>query len=140
MPPPGGGAVLALIFNILDGYKFKSDDLNALGYHRIVEAFKFAYGQRLHLGDPLTVNKTLEFMMDIKAANMMRSMINDSTTHNDPEYYTINSTEYNPMSHGTSHLSVVDEDGSTVAVTTTINTYFGSLVLFEKHGVIFRDG
>jgi gamma-glutamyltranspeptidase/glutathione hydrolase/leukotriene-C4 hydrolase len=131
---------LALCLSSFTGYKFNSDDLNALGYHRIVEAFKFAYGQRLHLGDPLTVNKTLEFMMDIKAANMMRSMINDSTTHNDPEYYTINSTEYNPMSHGTSHLSVVDEDGSTVAVTTTINTYFGSLVLFEKHGVIFRDG
>ena len=27
-------------------------DPNAAAYHRIVESFKFAYGQRLRLGDP----------------------------------------------------------------------------------------
>jgi hypothetical protein len=47
---------LALCLSSFTGYKFNSDDLNALGYHRIVEAFKFAYGQRLHLGDPLNEN------------------------------------------------------------------------------------
>lgn len=66
-PPPASGAVLALILNILDGksstyvcynvhlmigYNFTEEDFSSLGYHRIVEAFKFSYAQRMELGDP----------------------------------------------------------------------------------------
>ena len=34
------------------GYNFASQDFGGLSYHRIVEAFKFAYAQRMQLGDP----------------------------------------------------------------------------------------
>ena len=59
MPPPGSGALLAFILNILakdlkpskttDAYKISQDHLT---YHRIAEAFKHAYAQRSHLEDP----------------------------------------------------------------------------------------
>ena len=54
--PPGSGAILGFILNILQNYNFSpgKDFLKdeALLYHRVVEAFKWAYGQRSNLGDP----------------------------------------------------------------------------------------
>jgi gamma-glutamyltranspeptidase/glutathione hydrolase/leukotriene-C4 hydrolase len=55
-PPPGSGALLALILNIMDEYRLTNsavDSINdtILTYHRITEAFKFAFARRGELGD-----------------------------------------------------------------------------------------
>ena len=60
-------------------------------------------------------------MMDPSTAEDMRTMITDNSTH-DPSYYMINPLEYNPSSHGTSHLSVYAENGDAVVTTHSINT------------------
>jgi gamma-glutamyltranspeptidase len=56
-PPPGAGALLAFILNILDGYNMTEDSMRTLSnmtttVHRMVEAFKYAYARRTELGDP----------------------------------------------------------------------------------------
>lgn len=59
VPPPGSGAVLAFIINIMDEYGLNPGLKNdPLTYHRLTEAFKYAYAYRSKLGDPFDKNIT----------------------------------------------------------------------------------
>lgn len=59
------GIVLSHLLNINIGFKFTADDKDGdksttKSYHRIIEAFKFAYAYRALLGDPDHENGTYE--------------------------------------------------------------------------------
>ena len=56
----------------------------------------------------------------------------DDRTYNDTDHYEANF--FTPEDHGTAHISVVAPSGDAVAVTTTINFYFGSEVLSPSTG------
>ncbi|XP_065843868.1 glutathione hydrolase 1 proenzyme-like [Oscarella lobularis] len=135
--PPSSGAVLISILNILSGYDDQKN--NSLFYHRLVEGYKFAYAQRSHLGDPAFVNITalIHNMTSLDYAAFLREhKIDDNATHHASYYGPAYDLEPTP---GTTHLSVLGPDGDAVAVTSTVNTYFGSKLMTSTGIVLNND-
>ncbi|KAL3976168.1 mediator of RNA polymerase II transcription subunit 26 [Sarotherodon galilaeus] len=139
-PPPAGGAILSLILNIMKGYKMNSEpkttDEKILFYHRYMEALKFANGLKKDIRDPkFSSDKMAKNLTEDSFANHIRSLISSDKTH-DPQYYGKNSYL---DSIGTTHVSVLAEDGSAVSVTSSINDEFGSNVLSSSTGIILNN-
>uniref|UniRef100_A0A671XEN2 Gamma-glutamyltransferase 5a n=1 Tax=Sparus aurata TaxID=8175 RepID=A0A671XEN2_SPAAU len=138
-PPPAGATVLSLILNILKGYQLSpaslSGEKKTLAYHRYIEAFKFANGLKKYIRDPKFVSEELakKFTTD-SFADHIRSLIRDKTL--DPEIYNIAPSVDGV---GTTHLSVLAEDGSAVSVSSTINHIFGSKIFSPRTGIILND-
>ncbi|XP_051923530.1 gamma-glutamyltransferase 5a isoform X1 [Hippocampus zosterae] len=134
-PPPGGGNILSFVLNILKGYDLTPaslrDEQKTLFYHRYIEALKFANGLKKHTRDLELATKFTEDSF----ADYIRSLINDKMSHS-PQYY--NMTPY-PDSIGTTHVSVLAQDGSAVSVTSSINHIFGSGVFSPRTGVILNS-
>ncbi|XP_073256998.1 glutathione hydrolase 1 proenzyme-like [Porites lutea] len=143
-PPPGSGAVLSMILNILKGYNFTQDsrkDLNSsiLTYHRIIEAFKFAYAYRALLGDEdyWDVSEVVKNMTSGKYGDYLRHKIYDNRTFQDYRYYGDFYSSTNVG--GTSHLSIISPDGDAVAATNTINLYYGCKYRSTRTGIIYNN-
>ncbi|KAL0635701.1 hypothetical protein Q9L58_005335 [Maublancomyces gigas] len=138
---PSGGTVVGSTLNIFSGFKadFKGDAAG-LTTHRLVEAMKYAYGQRGELGDPLFVPGMDEYqksMLSAAAAAEIRSLISDSGVHNISAYDPkgLESLE----TPGTSHMVTADKSGLALTLTSTINLIFGSTVMVPETGVIMNN-
>ncbi|XP_071765602.1 gamma-glutamyltransferase 5a isoform X2 [Centroberyx gerrardi] len=139
-PPPAGGVILSLILNIMKGYALDSASLmgeqKTLTYHRYVEACKFANGLKKYIRDPnFSSEEMAKKFTEQSFADHIRSLISSDRSH-EPQYYNI--TPY-VDSMGTTHVSVLAEDGSAVSATSTINHIFGSKVFSPSTGVVLNN-
>ncbi|XP_055935291.1 scoloptoxin SSD14-like isoform X2 [Argiope bruennichi] len=143
VPPPGSGLILQLILSILGNYNmtaanFKDIDEATLYYHRVVEVFKFAFAHRTQLGDEAFINIT-QLVANLQSKEYAKSIweqISDDTTF--PSSYYKPEMEAS-FDDGTAHVSVLAANGDAVSVTSTINTYFGSLCRSPKTGIILNN-
>ncbi|KAM8962106.1 glutathione hydrolase 5 proenzyme [Pelodytes ibericus] len=143
-PPPAGGALLSFILNILQGYHFsansmKSENARIDTYHKIAEALKFANGQKARLVDSQKNKRIQEVTASLLSHSFgqyIRGRIKFLGNHS-LSYYNISVLP--SETHGTSHVSVISQDGSSVSVTSSINHMFGSMVYSPRTGVIFNN-
>ncbi|MEZ4316056.1 MAG: gamma-glutamyltransferase [Myxococcota bacterium] len=139
MPPPSsGGVVLAQALKVLEGYDLPSLGHNSADYvHLVSEVMKHAYADRAHhLGDPDFVKVPVARLLSDARVDEIRKKVWPGRTF-PPEHY--GPLIAPPEDGGTQHISVIDADGMAVALTTTINTSFGSGLVAADAGIVLNN-
>ena len=139
-PPSSGGVHVGQILNVLERFDLAKMGAGSADYiHVIAEAMKLAFADRAHwLGDPDFVPvprglvakdyaATLAAKIDLKRASVVAG-------HGVPER-----ASSDVFGKHTTHFSVSDAEGNWVACTATINTTFGSKVVFPGTGVVMNN-
>ena len=135
-PPSSGGTHVAEILNVLENFPVGEMEVNSPEYlHLFSEIFKMCYADRdKYMGDPNFVKVPLEGLLSKDYAKELAKRV-DMTRSAAPE-------AGNPWKHesiSTTHFSIADKDGNLVAVTRTINHFFGSSVVPEGTGFLLND-
>lgn len=151
-PPSSGGTVLLESLNILEGYDLaKLGNRSAQSIHFTVEAFRRAFFDRAEfLGDPDFSRIPVAQLIDKKYAAAWRESIQPARASasrdlkrpaifSQLEQFAVTQPAAWHESQHTTHYSVVDADGNAVAVTTTINDWFGSRVTADGLGFLLND-
>lgn len=138
MPPPSsGGIALAQLLEMIEPY-----DINEMGLHSVenihllVEAERRVYADRAtHLGDSDFYDVPIEMLMDqdyikerMKDFNPHKASISDSIKAGQAK-----------ESLETTHFTIVDLEGNTVSLTTTINGAYGAKTIVQGAGFILNN-
>lgn len=140
MPPPSSGGIHIIeILNILENF-----DLAKMGFGSadamqvMAEAEKYAYADRSeYLGDPDFIKVPQQALTSKAYAKSLAQQIDVNKARPSSE---IKPGKLEPYeSNQTTHFSVVDKDGNAVAVTYTLNTYFGSGIVAGQSGILMNN-
>jgi gamma-glutamyltranspeptidase/glutathione hydrolase len=126
MPPPSsGGVTICLILNILEGYPLHYLGFNsAETVHFMVEAMRRAFAERnTRLGDPNFVKNPVAELIDKAYAAKLRRSIPAFRATPIGEIKDLSALD---GSTNTTQISIIDKAGNAVAMTYTINSYFGA--------------
>lgn len=140
MPPPSsGGVALAQLLKSVEEFPIKQWGHNtAQTIHLMTEAERRVYADRAaYLGDPdFFAVPVRDLIADAYNDARMKSFNPDSATKSsDIKEGIIPGYE----SEETTHISIVDKWGNAVAVTTTLNEWFGSKVVVSGSGFFLND-
>ena len=137
-PPSSGGVVLCEMLNILEGYPLAAMGFRAAqSVHYQIEAMRHAYADRnSYLGDPDFVLNPVDRLASKAYAAKIRAAI-------DPHRAGV-SMDIKPgvephEGSNTTHYSIADRWGNAVAVTYTLNDWFGAKVLAAGSGVLLNN-
>lgn len=137
-PPSSGGVHIAQMLNMLAHYDLPELD-EVTRFHLLAEVMRRAFADRAHwLGDADFVPVPRGLMSPEYAAEQIRDLdlarATDSVSHGLPP-----DAERDLFDRHTTHFTTADAEGNWVAVTSTLNTSFGSKVVVPGTGVLLNN-
>ncbi len=137
-PPSSGGTHVAQILNMLDAYDLgKLSPANRL--HLQAETMRRAFADRAYwLGDSDFVTVPKGLLSTQYAQQRMQDFSFERATaniaHGDPVANAADSFDKH-----TTHIATADKEGNWIAITTTLNTSFGSKVMIPGTGILLNN-
>jgi gamma-glutamyltranspeptidase/glutathione hydrolase len=137
-PPSAGGVALLQCLNVLEEYDVAGMGVGSSRFvHHVAEAMRRAFADRWRwLGDPAFVKDMPVDRLVSKeyAAELRRTIREDRASVSSPTTF-----EWPAESGETTHLSVVDPDRNTVALTTTLEAGYGSKIVVPGAGFLLNN-
>lgn len=141
MPPPSsGGLALGQLLLAMEILQPDSQGLYHIpNAHKIIEAERRVYADRAaYLGDPDFVDVPVERLLDTLYMQEALSSIEFDRASTSASIAPEESLVL-PESFETTHTSIIDPLGNAVAITTTLNSNYGSKVMIPGTGVLMNN-
>ena len=137
-PPSSGGTTICQILNIVEGWPIGEAGFNsARSVHLLAEAMRHAFVDRnFLLGDPDFVDNPTERLVSDDYAAALRAAIDETVA---AKSETVRPGVPPHEGTETTHYSIVDKDGNAVALTYTINGFFGARVIAGNTGFFLNN-
>jgi gamma-glutamyltranspeptidase/glutathione hydrolase len=136
-PPSSGGVAIVQILGMLQ--RFPASDLkpNSLSEtHLFTQASRLAYADRAkYLGDASVVGVPVAGLTDPAYIAGRAALIDPArdmgtaAAGNPPEKHARYAPQISPENHGTSHMTIVDDGGEVIAMTTSVESGFGAKIM-----------
>jgi gamma-glutamyltranspeptidase / glutathione hydrolase len=136
-PPSSGGIAVLQILGMLQ--RFPSDALTpgtVSGAHLFAEASRLAYADRAqYLGDPAFVDVPVRGLTDKGYVASRAALIDPAKDMgtalpgDPPQKHAALAPQVSPVLHGTSHMTIVDDSGEVIAMTTSVESVFGAEIM-----------
>jgi len=129
-PPSSGGIAVLQILGMLERFPSKELAPGTLeGVHLFAQASRLAFADRAeYLGDPDFVKVPVKALLDRKYIARRSALIDPAKDMGTakPGLGDAYAPQRTPEHAGTSHMSIVDDNGEVVSMTTTVEAPFGS--------------
>jgi gamma-glutamyltranspeptidase/glutathione hydrolase len=134
-PPSSGGVALCEMLNILENFNLKEmGHQSPVSLRYIIESMRYGFWDRnTELGDPNFVKVPVDKLISKSYASDLSEQIRHSNFI--VRHYEMSKHELTD----TTHYSIVDKEGNAVAVTYTINGFFGAKVIAGNTGFFLND-
>jgi gamma-glutamyltranspeptidase/glutathione hydrolase len=133
-PPSSGAITVGQVLALIEPFDLGKNPMALLPMHRIVEAERLAFADRnRYLADPDFVTAPVSGLLDRSYLDQRRALIDPNRTLGEAAPGTPPNTRQGAYGNdatlesiGTSHISIVDDDGNAVSMTTSIEQAFGN--------------
>lgn len=118
--PPGSGALLILMLNVVEGWDLQSMGWNSPEYlDKLSRVMQLVFADRVrYMADPRFIHVPVGMLTSKEYAAELRRKIETGEDLKEPDAYTVGLA-------GTTHLSVLDRHGNAISMTHTLGTASG---------------
>jgi gamma-glutamyltranspeptidase/glutathione hydrolase len=140
MPLPSSGGALAIgLLQAIEAGPPAPGWRSEPALHRLVELERRLFARRTALGDPAFAEGAEAAARELASPELARALAAEVGERATPSAEVAPAGGPPPRGGGTAHVAAVDAEGNAVALTTTVNGYYGACLVVPGTGILLND-